>query len=157
MAVGYEAERPVGWYVSRMVKLPGERQRSLGLLGGVVAPSGETLAIGDLVEPARPLDDHRTYGATLAFPGLLPAKLKVELVVTRYSSTLAEVGLRPVERVPQRRVGAARYFDAAWAVLDAVVRASLVAAPEAPSSRQAQKASRVSSVVRGARRLAKAS
>jgi hypothetical protein len=157
MAVGYEAERPVGWYVSRIVKLSGERQRSLGLLGGVVAPSGETLAIGDLLEGERPLEDHRSYSATLTFPGLIPVKLKVELVVTSYSSNLVEIGLRPLERVPQRRIGAARYFDAAWAVLDAVVRASLLAPSTARQGRQEQRASRVSSVVRGARRLARAS
>jgi hypothetical protein len=119
---GSDDDRPAGWYVSRVVHFPGEQVRALGLLGGVVTPSGATLSIGAPVERPTPLEDHVSYDATLHFPGLFPARLKVELVVARYGGSLAEIGLRPAGRVSQRRIGAERYFDAAWAVLDSLTR-----------------------------------
>ncbi|MCU1495096.1 MAG: hypothetical protein JWO62_2860 [Acidimicrobiaceae bacterium] len=123
MAVENESERPVGWYVSRVVNLSSAEAQTLGLLGGIVTPDGAALRIGEPVLRERLLDDHQSYAGTLSFPGLLPAKLKVELVVTRFSGSLAEVGLRPVTRVPQRRIGADRYFEAAWAVLEGIAQA----------------------------------
>lgn len=124
MAVENASERPVGWYVSRVVNLKSAQVRTLGLLGGVVTPGGATLRIGEPVQRALPMEDHVSYAATLSFPGLLSTKLKVELVVSRYSGGLAEVGLRPTARVPQRRIGAERYFEAAWAVLEGLARAA---------------------------------
>jgi hypothetical protein len=119
-----ESVQNAGWYVSRVVNLPDEGADFLGLLGGVVSPAGATLRIGEPIERERPLEDHRSYAATLSFPGLFAGRVKVELVVARYSGSLAEVGLRPASRVPQRRIGATRYFEAAWAVLDAVAQAA---------------------------------
>ncbi len=132
MAVETESDRPVGWYVSRVVNLPSERAQLLGLLGGVVTPSGASLRIGKVVEHGaeQELEDHRSYSGTLSFPGLRAPKVKVELIVSRYSGKLAEVGLRPVSRISQRRIGAERYFDAAWAVLDGVVSAAQAAQAE---------------------------
>ncbi len=137
MAVENELERPVGWYVSRVVNVPAGQAGAFGLLGGVVTPDGATLQIGDPIRRDAPMEDHRSYAATLTFPGVLPAKLKVELVVTRYSGSLVEVGLRPVTRVPQRRVGAQRYFEAAWAVLDALAAQDLTAVADGGPSREA--------------------
>jgi hypothetical protein len=117
-----EYEQPTGWYVSRVVNLPSSQIQALGLLGGIVTPSGAFLKIGEAVEHNLPLEDHQTYSATLSFPGIIPTKLKVELLVARYSGTLAEIGLRPIARVPQR-IGAERYFEAAWAVVEGVARA----------------------------------
>jgi len=147
MAVENESDRS-GWYVSRVVNLPRDRAESLGLLGGLVTPSGASLRLGEPVERERQLDEHRSYSGTLSFPGLLSTKVKVELVVTRYSGSLAEVGLRPVSRVPQRRLSAERYFEAAWAVLDGVARAGqdaqVAPAAEGPMTRAVRRLARAS-------------
>lgn len=141
------ADRHAGWYVSRVVNLQRADIRTLGLLGGVVTPGGATLRIGAAHAVDNALEDHQSYAGTLTFPGLVPVKVKVELVVTRYAPRLAEVGLRPMARVPQRRVSAERYFDAAWAVLDAIARTEGGAAPAVPER----------SVARTIRRAARAS
>jgi hypothetical protein len=153
MAVENELERPVGWYVSRVVNVPAGQAGVFGLLGGVVTPDGATLQIGDPIKRELPMEDHRSYAATLAFPGVLAAKLKVELVVTRYSGSLVEVGLRPFARVPQRRVGAQRYFEAAWAVLDALAAQDLKAVADGGAAREAMRFT----AGRPARKLARAS
>ncbi len=153
MAVENESERPVGWYVSRVVNVPAGQAGVFGLLGGVVTPDGATLQIGEPIKRELPMEDHRSYAATLSFPGVIAAKLKVELVVTRYSGSLVEVGLRPVTRVPQRRIGAQRYFEAAWAVLDALAAQDLRAAAESAADREAARFT----TARTSRRLARAS
>ncbi|HUY29699.1 MAG TPA: hypothetical protein VMV02_01740 [Acidimicrobiales bacterium] len=141
------AVRPPGWYVSRVISIPAEKVRALAPLGGVVAPDGVSLRIGGLVERALPLEDHVSYDATLVLSGRRPRRVKVELVVTRYSGNLAEVGIRPAARVPQRRVAVEQYFDAVWSVLDALARADHEA-PQAPPAGALHNA---------ARRLARAS
>lgn len=148
MAVETELERPAGWYVSRIVNLPRSGTEAWGLLGGIVTPTGASLRIGGLVQRERSFEDYQSYAATLDFPGLLATKIKVELVVTRYSGGLAEVGLRPVSRIPQRRVGAERYFEAAWAVLEAITRVTSAStqdlAAEGPVTRITRRFARAS-------------
>ncbi|MHB1784503.1 MAG: hypothetical protein ACYCTE_17805, partial [Acidimicrobiales bacterium] len=69
MAVENESERPVGWYVSRVVNVPAGQAGVFGLLGGVVTPDGATLQIGEPIKRELPMEDHRSYAATLSFPG----------------------------------------------------------------------------------------
>jgi hypothetical protein len=153
MAVQNESERPVGWYVSRVVSLRKGQARSLGLLGGVVTPSAATLRIGRPLDRPSPLEDHVSYAAVLTFPGLLPTKLKVELVVAGYGGSIVEVGLRPAARVSNRRIGAQRYFDTAWAVLEALSELAEAGQSEPADDQSAP----VSLAARASRRFARAS
>ncbi|HVC24521.1 MAG TPA: hypothetical protein VND23_02080 [Acidimicrobiales bacterium] len=140
--------RPGGWYVSRVISFPAAKVRALGPLGGVVAPDGATLRVGAPLERALPLEDHVSYEATLTPRGRRSRRVKVELLVSRYSAGLAEVGIRPLGRVPERRLGVEQYFDAVWSVLDALARRDW--AERVP-------AEQVGALQSAARRLARAS
>ncbi len=130
-----DAEQP-GWYVSQVVGVPAERVRAVAALGAVVASDGSTLRVGGLVARGLPLEDHVSYEGMLSLGGGMLRRMAVEVVVTRYSGSLAEVGIRPAAKVPSRRIGARRYFDSAWSVLDALARAASV--PGAGSGRVAE-------------------
>lgn len=138
------AEQAPGWYVSRVITMPAEKVRALGPLGGIVAPDGVALRIGQLVARPLPLEDHVSYEAVLSFPQGRRRRVPVELVVTRYSGTLAEVGIRPTGRVPRRRVGVEEYFDAVWSVLDALARSGSSSRATAAGGREPRSVARAS-------------
>jgi hypothetical protein len=104
------------WYVSRRVEIPAGDLATLRLPASVTAPNGVSLTIGAPV----PVDDeqYRTFDGVLTYPGMVTAKVRVEVDLNPYTSSYGEIGLRPARRAPRLLVSAERYFDGAWSVLD---------------------------------------
>ncbi len=114
----FTAAETVNWYVSRKVDVLSSDTCVLDLPEAVVASNGVSLTVGS---PVFVDDEHyRSFEAVLAYPGVLPGKVRVELDLNPYTSRLVELGLRPARRVPRLLVSAERYFDGAWSVLDAL-------------------------------------
>jgi hypothetical protein len=121
------------WYVSRRVEIPAGELAQLRLPASVTAPDGVSLTIGAPV----PVDDeqYRSFEGVLSYPGLVNAKVRVEIDLNPYTSRYGEIGLRPARRVPRLLVSAERYFDGAWSVLDEL--ASTIAESRRAESRAA--------------------
>ncbi len=115
-----EAEA-VSWYVARTIDLADRELDFSGLPVQVRANGGVTLTI---VEPvADPVDSKyviKAFNALLSVPGLIKAKLPVEVELRPFSGTVIEVGIRPSTRTLRYPISAERYFDATWTVLDAL-------------------------------------
>lgn len=114
----FATEQTVNWYVSRRVDVLSDDLHEVQLPDAVVGANGVTLTIG------RPIfvddEQYRCFDAVLTYPGVLSGKVRVEVDLNPYSSWLGEIGLRPASRIPRLLVSAERYFDGAWAVLDAL-------------------------------------
>ena len=110
-----------GWYVSRRVDIPAGDLAEVTLPGSVKAANGVTLTIGApvLVED----EQYRSFEGVLTYPGMVTAKVRVEIDLNPYTSSYGEIGLRPARRVPKLLVSAERYFDGAWSVLEELARA----------------------------------
>lgn len=120
-AGGQQGGQGVNWYVSRRVEVPASDLPGLALPAEVTGAGGATLRI---LHPVFVDDEHyRSFAGVLSFPGVLPGKVRVELDLNPYSSSLGEIGLRPARHAPRLLVGPDRWFDGAWSVLDALAEA----------------------------------
>ncbi|MDA8291351.1 MAG: hypothetical protein M0Z33_06680 [Actinomycetota bacterium] len=116
-----ERTQGVSWYVSRRVDVESSDLSEVSLPSEVSGGGGVTLVI---LGP-RYVDDerYRSFSGVLTLPGIVGARMRVEVDLNPYSSRHAEIGLRPAGRAPRYRVAPERYFDAAWRALDALAEA----------------------------------
>lgn len=120
MQMTFEDETVVSWYVSRSLELQEEGLARLEPGRRIVAPDGSALTIrGAGVEEAGSYPV-TSFEGVLSAPGRFGTSYAVELVVSPFSASRVELGLRPSRRPPASVSGARRYFTAAWGVLDEI-------------------------------------
>jgi hypothetical protein len=124
------------WYVSRNVST-GERDLDLGqILGEVHSPDGVSL---EILEPVEVLPSAnagtKAFAAQLSVPGLIRAKLDVEVEVVPFHGEVVAIGLRPSDQALRYPISAKRYFNATWSILDSLearlVDARMIEQPQA--------------------------
>ena len=117
MASEKEIAEAQSWYISRNVDLRG---REIDILPAEVhGQDGSSL---QLLAPAEPEGSShyaiRAYDAILVVPGLVKAKLPVELEITPFSGNIVEFAIRPTFKTLRYPISTDRYFEAAWNVLE---------------------------------------
>jgi hypothetical protein len=108
----------VSWYVSRTVELPNAAEIA-ELPEQVSASNGVVLSITSAAEvPSSAKYVIKAYTASLTIPGLIRAKLPVEVELVSFAPNVVVVGIRPSDKALRYPISAERYFDATWSVLD---------------------------------------
>lgn len=120
MQMTFEDETVVSWYVSRSMELPEEGLAMLEPGRRVVAADGSALTIRSAGFEEAGSYPVTSFEGVLSAPGRFGASYEIELVVSPFSASRVELGLRPSRRPPASVTGARRYFNAAWGVLDEI-------------------------------------
>ena len=114
-----EHEVAISWYVSRTVELQGDAETRFAPGASFVGPDGASLTFHEQMwDASDESEGTSSFEARLAGGGRFGGHVAVEVLVSPFSGSLVEVGIRPSGRRPGLAMTAKHYFDAAWSVLD---------------------------------------
>ncbi len=114
-----EHEVALNWYVSRTVEFHGDIASRFTPGTRIVGHDGSSLTFHEEQWDASEASDRTSsFAARLAGPGRFGGHLAVEVLVSPFSDTLVELGLRPSGRRRGLAMTARHYFSSAWSVLD---------------------------------------